>query len=56
VKTLKRWLFAFILGVCFSAVYSHILKPISLTAKYNKQVREIFREKDSKYRNVWVLV
>ena len=56
-KTLKKFLYAFILGLCFSVLYSYILHPIHLTVKYGDKVKEILEQKYSSESNdSWILV
>lgn len=53
---MKKFLYAFILGLCFSVLYSYILHPIHLTVKYGGKVNDILEKKYSNYSDLWVFV
>ena len=53
---MKKFLYAFILGLCFSPLYGYILRPIYLTVKYNKKIEDILEKKYNKYSDSWVFV
>ena len=53
---MKKLLYAFVLGICFSVLYSRILLPIHLTVKYGDKVKDILEKKHSEYSDLWVLV
>ena len=53
---MKKLLYAFILGFCFSVFYSYILHPIYLTVKYGDKVKEILEKEYSEYSDLWIFV
>ena len=53
---MKKLLYAFILGLCFSVFYSYILHPIHLTVKYGDKVKEILEKKYSEQSDLWIFV